>query len=34
LENGNRTAAIAYLKRASELDPRALMVRALQRDLR
>jgi tetratricopeptide (TPR) repeat protein len=33
-ENGDRTAAAAYLKRASALDPRALMVRALQRDLR
>jgi tetratricopeptide (TPR) repeat protein len=33
-QNGDRTAALAYLKRARALDPRALMVRALQRDLR
>ena len=33
-QNGDRTAAVAYLKRARALDPQALMVRALQRDLR
>jgi len=34
LQNGDRVAAAAYLKRARALDPSALMVRALQRDLR
>jgi tetratricopeptide (TPR) repeat protein len=34
LRNGDRTAAAAYLKRARGLDPHALMVLALQRDLR
>jgi hypothetical protein len=33
-QNGDRAAAVAYLNRARALDPRALMVRALQRDLR
>jgi tetratricopeptide (TPR) repeat protein len=33
-QNGDRTAAVAYLERAHALDPQALMVRALQRDLR
>ncbi|MGC2408115.1 MAG: hypothetical protein WA431_17050, partial [Candidatus Cybelea sp.] len=33
-ENGDRTAATAYLSRARALDPLALMVRALERDLR
>ncbi len=34
LQNGDRTAAVGYLNRARALDPRALMVRALERDLR
>jgi tetratricopeptide (TPR) repeat protein len=34
LQNGDRTAAITYLTRARALDPRALMVSALERDLR
>jgi hypothetical protein len=33
-QNGDRRAAAAYLRRARELDPSALMVRALERDLR
>ncbi len=33
-ENGDRNAAGRYLARARALDPRALMVRALERDLR
>jgi hypothetical protein len=33
-ENGDATAAAAYLARARALDPFALMVRALERDLR
>ncbi|MGA8574831.1 MAG: tetratricopeptide repeat protein [Candidatus Cybelea sp.] len=33
-ENGDRQAASAYLTRARALDPRAPMVRALERDLR
>jgi tetratricopeptide (TPR) repeat protein len=33
-ENGDRIAATTYLKRARVLDPRALMVGALERDLR
>jgi Flp pilus assembly protein TadD len=32
-ESGDRNAAGAYLRRARELDPTALMVRALERDL-
>jgi hypothetical protein len=34
LQKGDRTAAITYLTRARALDPRALMVSALERDLR
>jgi len=34
LQNGDRAGAVAYLNRARALDPDALMVRALQRDLR
>lgn len=33
-QNGDRRAAIAYLERARRSDPNALMVRALERDLR
>jgi tetratricopeptide (TPR) repeat protein len=33
-ENGDRSGAAAYLARARALDPSALMVRALERDLR
>ncbi len=33
-ENGDRHAAEGYLARARDLDPHALMVRALERDLR
>jgi tetratricopeptide (TPR) repeat protein len=33
-QNGDRSAALAYLSRARRLDPRAPMVRALERDLR
>jgi tetratricopeptide (TPR) repeat protein len=33
-QNGNRRAALAYLERARRLDARALMVRALERDVR
>ncbi|MFZ0573262.1 MAG: hypothetical protein WA304_07075 [Candidatus Cybelea sp.] len=34
LQRGDRTAAVRYLTRARALDPRALMVGALERDLR
>jgi tetratricopeptide (TPR) repeat protein len=34
LQKGDRRAAITYLRRARALDPRALMVSALERDLR
>jgi len=33
-ENGDRNAAVAYLLRARAIDPTALMVRALERDLK
>jgi len=33
-ENGDRNAAAAYLVRARAIDPTALMVRALERDLK
>ena len=34
LQKGDRAAAITYLTRARALDPKALMVSALERDLR
>jgi len=33
-QNGDRPAALAYLSKARRLDPSALMVRALERDIR
>lgn len=33
-ERGDRNAATAYLRRARNIDPKALMVRALERDLK